>query len=444
MSAVSEVFKKGNDIMEPLKRFEISEIKGDAEGVLAVGDLRLNRGKAQGIFRPGILSLLHDKGLSMANLECPINSGGVPIPKTGANLVSSEEAVEVLKHGGFDIAVLANNHIMDFGEGALAATISLCQKSGIKTVGAGTNLECANQPLFFSLKQAKIAILGFTQEEFSIAGDATAGAAKLEPMAVWRAIRKIRPIADVVIVSVHGGIEFYPLPTPKTQDLYRFIVECGADAVIGHHPHILQGVEIYRGAPIIYSMGNFLFEFEYKAPPCWSKGLVVKLLVNDKKIRAVEVFSCAQKLDENKNIVYVDVLPFSEYASMTHQFERLCQISADTSLVSEFWECFCVYKENEYIGLLKSCLASLPGNAKELAKRMIRNRLPFYLLNLMGDHLNKLIRGKKNIDRDMLLLKNLFACPAHYEVLSSIFAMKRFNITPKSEIWQEFENLMEF
>lgn len=431
-----------NVIIEPLKKFTIFESKGIAERILAVGDFRLNSSKAHGIFGRDILQLLHDKELSLANFECPVRSRGIPIPKTGANLASSEQTIEALKLGKFDVAVLANNHIMDFGEEALTATMSLCQESGIKTVGAGANLDKSYQPVLFDLKQTKVAILAFAQEEFSGAGEATAGTAKLEPTGVWRAIRQTRAIADVVIVSVHGGIEFYPLPSPKTHDLYHFIVECGADAVIGHHPHILQGVEIYRGAPIIYSLGNFAFEFKQKIPACWSKGLIVRLVVNDKRIVALDIFGSIQILDKNKNVVSVEASPFSEYVLTANKFERLCQISADPGLVNEFWKCFCVYKESEYITLLKSCLTGLSGKPKDFAKCILRNRLPFYPLNLMGDYLNKFIRGKENIDKDILLLRNLLVCPAHHEVLSSIFEMKRLNIAPRSEVWQEFENLM--
>ena len=431
-----------NIIIEPLKQFEIFKSKGVTERILAVGDFRLNSSKAQGMFGRDILQLLHDKELSLANLECPVSSRGIPIPKTGANLASSEQTIEALKLGKFDVAVLANNHIMDFGEEALTTTISLCQKSGIKTVGAGANLDKSYQPVLFDLKQSKVAILAFAQEEFSSAGETTAGTAKLEPTSVWRAIRQTKAIADVVIVSVHGGVELYPLPSPKTYDLYHFIVECGADAVIGHHPHILQGVEIYRGAPIIYSLGNFAFEFKQKIPACWSKGLIARLVINDKRIAALDIFGSTQMLDKNKNVVSVDVLPFSEYALTTNRFERLCQISANPGLVNEFWKCFCVYKESEYITLLKSCLTSLSGKLKDLAKCILRNKLPFYPFNLMGDCLNKVVRSKKNVDKDILLLRNLLVCPAHHEILSSIFEMKRLNIAPRNEIWQEFENLM--
>ncbi len=418
--------------------------------MLAVGDVcvsnlpegNISSETSGDIYQNGVLEVLHDKDISLANLECPLTTINNPISKSGPSISAFPDAIEALTLAKFDVAVLANNHIMDHGEAALRETISVCERAGLKTVGAGDNLEAAYCPLFVELKGLRIAFLAFAEEEFSCATETTPGTAKLDLAAAGSVIRQTKKKSDLVIVNVHGGNEFYPIPSPRMQKWYRLLVECGADAIIGHHPHTLQGVEIYKNAPILYSLGNFIFPYELKQPKCWYQGLMVKLIIADGKVSALEIFSSEQIVSNGK--VRIELLKEAEEASFLKRLDRLSQIASDLTLVREFWKCFCSYKKRFYLNVLKMAATGLKPDLKGLAKRAIKNGNISYLPCILADFIDYLCQKKSVRDRKIAELKNLLFCPAHHEVLSTIIEMEMLGQTPSDETWHEFKELMVY
>jgi poly-gamma-glutamate synthesis protein (capsule biosynthesis protein) len=165
----------------------------------------------------------------------------------------------MLKAIPFQVACLANNHILDFGKEGLARTIDVLQRAGMKTVGAGITDELAAEPLLVDVKGVPLAIINCAEGEQCRSSNGGPGANGFELHRISEQIRALKASGAVVIVVYHGGREYIPVPPVYVVRQLRELANQGADAVIAHHPHVPQGMELYRGVPIVYSQGNFLF-----------------------------------------------------------------------------------------------------------------------------------------------------------------------------------------
>ena len=218
---------------------------------------------------------------SLVNFECPVveNPNAKPIPKCGPNLRTSAKAVDLIKWAGFKGVTLANNHFLDYGEEGVADTLHALDSAGIAHVGGGMSLTEASQTMYVEGDCGKVAIVNCCEHEFSIATDTSAGSNPLNPVQQWYAIREARKSADYVIVIVHGGHEHYQLPSPRMQELYRYFIDCGADAVVNHHQHCYSGYEHYHGKPIFYGLGNFCFDAGAAASTFWHEGFMLQIAI---------------------------------------------------------------------------------------------------------------------------------------------------------------------
>ncbi len=217
----------------------------------------------------------------IVNLECPIVTGEAqPIQKVGPNLKGDHHAVALLKAGGFHCVTLANNHVFDYGDEGIASTLRTLHEYGIDHVGGGTDLAAASQTLYKQFHGETVAIINCTEHEFSIATPHSGGANPIDPISQYYAIQEARGKADYVLVIVHGGIEYYDIPTPRMQATYRFFVDAGADAVVNHHQHRFSGYEVYHGHPIFYGLGNFCFDWPNLLHGGWNLGYMVGLTLD--------------------------------------------------------------------------------------------------------------------------------------------------------------------
>lgn len=200
-----------------------------------------------------------DADVAMVNLENPLTRSTLRRPDKQFNFKADPEAVKVLTEGGIDIVNLANNHTMDFEEPGLVETIETLDKAGIHSVGAGRNITEARRPDILEVKGQRIAYLGYYDADFHAAEEGVAGTNPRYDERVAADIKAIRDQVDWIVVNYHWGAELAEYPGDWQIDLARFTIDQGADLVVGHHPHVLQGAEIYKGRPIVYSLGNFIF-----------------------------------------------------------------------------------------------------------------------------------------------------------------------------------------
>lgn len=229
------------------------------------------------LFKDDIIDFFKNSDLNILNMECPVIGTGAheKINKTGPHLFTDDNVFNLLKKINIHVMTLANNHIMDYGLKGMNVTLNGCYKNGILTTGAGKNISEASQTVVIKKNDIRIALVNFCEHEFSIATETSAGANPLDLIDNLKEIKRARLLADYVFVIIHGGHEHYNLPSPRMVKQYRFFAENGADAVIGHHTHCISGYENYKGIPIFYSLGNFLFTMPYN-DESWNYGLLVQ------------------------------------------------------------------------------------------------------------------------------------------------------------------------
>ena len=219
---------------------------------------RTIRDNPEGIYG-NLLDELRRSDLRIANLECPLTAAVTPIAKSGSVLKGLPEHIGGLTCVPFDIVTLANNHVFDYGIEAFKETTELLTANGIRHLGAGLDRDAAAAPLTVALGDTTIALISFSEgEDLTAAGDGP-GVFGWEIDAVTAAVRQARQTADLVIVICHAGVEYIPFPPPYLAQALQSIAGAGADLVVGHHPHVPQGIQIVGDVPIVYSLGNFVF-----------------------------------------------------------------------------------------------------------------------------------------------------------------------------------------
>ena len=235
--------------------------------VVFAGDIMLEGGPDRAIRRgqdpfAGVAHLFQGADVRLGNLECVVATvGSVEPEKPNVFRVHPRGLKYVQRH--FDAVGLANNHSGDYGPKAFAQMLGLLKKSGLGYYGGGLNLKEAHTPLILERQGLRIALLGYDEfqpRNFEADHDRP-GVAWSEDEQVVRDITDARRVwkADVVITVMHWGWE-EPMANERQRKLARLMVDAGADAVIGGHPHQLQDTEQYKGKPIFYSLGNFVFE----------------------------------------------------------------------------------------------------------------------------------------------------------------------------------------
>jgi hypothetical protein len=242
--------------------------------VIGVGDLLFDLSPRTLIAKQGgraplakVETLLADADVTIGNLEGPLSNRGTHVGgKTPDHIFEGDpRAVEGLTASGFDFLALANNHIMDHGGIALQDTIEVLNTAGIAYAGAGMNTADAWRPAVIERNGKKIAYLSFSQivPGGFTPSDTRPGMAVARDMAkVASAIRAAKQQADYVIVSYHWGVEQnYAMNSAQIRDARRS-VDAGADMVLSHHPHVMQGIEFYKGRLIAYSLGDFIFPYK--------------------------------------------------------------------------------------------------------------------------------------------------------------------------------------
>jgi poly-gamma-glutamate synthesis protein (capsule biosynthesis protein) len=205
--------------------------------------------------------LLRNADVAMVNLECPVTLRGSRIIKP-YNFRMNPLFLGLLKEAGVDIVNIANNHIFDYGKVGLFDTISYLDSVGILHVGGGRNRNEARTPVIVTLGGRKFAFLGcYGGGEAPTAAPGNAGVARPDIPLLMSDIRSLRTrdSAQFVLVNIHWGTEKATTPDARQVDLAHRMIDAGADAVIGHHPHVLQGIERYKNGVIAYSLGNFIF-----------------------------------------------------------------------------------------------------------------------------------------------------------------------------------------
>ncbi|WP_136706880.1 CapA family protein [Agromyces sp. H66] len=241
-----------------------------------VGDVMLGRLVAEELRRRppefpwgDTLPLLRGADVLVGNLEFVLARDGRPWPGKVFHFRADPEAVACLEAAGFDLVSVANNHVLDFGADAALESLGILEARGIRFAGAGPDAASARRPAVIDRDGVTVAMLAFTDNEPGWEAGADSAGVRHVPVdlgdsratAVVDDVRELREAADLVVVSAHwGGNWGVDVPTSHRRFAHA-LVDAGADVVFGHSPHIVRGVEVYRGRPILYGAGDFVDDY---------------------------------------------------------------------------------------------------------------------------------------------------------------------------------------
>jgi len=267
--------------------------------VVLTGDVMLDRGVRIQIQRIGMEGLLQDvssifraSDFTVINLECPATDTIRPQEKPYV-FRAEPEWIPVLVKAGITHASLANNHSVDQNEVGLVSTLSNLNRYGIVPFGAGTDsLSCS--PVIFGKSGIAFALFGsaplYQDYKSPDLKNVKPCIESAEETAVRIRAEKRRRPGMRIFAFLHWGKEYVERPSKRQQEGARLLIDAGAEAVVGHHPHVLQPVEWYKGKPIFYSLGNLVFD--QRKPPT-NKGMVVRLTYDPDSLRTIELYPVA-------------------------------------------------------------------------------------------------------------------------------------------------------
>jgi len=306
---------------------------------LAVGDILAEGEKEEIIntkggtflFRP-TQSIFQSADILLGNLENPLSERGAPIFKIGPCFRGATNLAKVLSDAGFTILGVANNHARDYGDCAFLDTLDCLQRAGIMSVGGGRDNSSAAEPVIIRTRNLSIGVFAFTFRQESVAQRKRPGAADLDNPDCYEAVKVLCDNVDLVIVSLHMDPEYTNYPAPHRMKMARSFVDVGAEMVIGHHPHVPQGLEIYRGKLIAYSLGNFIFHPE-KHKPLTRLGYLLKAKLTKEGTAWAEIIP--YKIND-----YYQPIPLSGKAyigAMSH-LKNISKALHDPEVVNLNWE----------------------------------------------------------------------------------------------------------
>ena len=347
--------------------------------------------KGKQIFKE-VCPFIQNADFSIANLEAPVVSRGLtPIRKSGPCLSTSPSTIEVLKEVGFDAVTLANNHFYDQGQQGVNCTIDCCNLQGIKIVGGGRSLDMARKPLIINNNGKQIAIINACENDFSIANAEHGGSNPLDLINMQEDIVAVRKEVDYVVLILHGGIEMYHYPTPRMKRWFHHFIDLGADAVINHHQHCINGFEEYKGKPIFYGLGNFFFPGGSSCPESWNYGYAIRLNLAVRITSEVIPYKQTEK-----------AITLREKEDFNKEIELLNLPIADDFLLQE--------KFDEYV--------------IDIEKKLKAQLLPSFM---RGRIISALARhgylGRLYKDNCNYFIKNKLICESQYDTLRQLFSI---------------------
>lgn len=292
-----EVFANIQERIE-LKKEVVIEERNDFQ-ISLVGDILMDGSIKHQIDKNGtdypwemVKEYFQNDDLTIGNLETSITTRGVKWPDKSYNFRSYPANLKSMENAGIDVLGLANNHILDYGHEGLLDTIKHIDNTGIKRVGAGKNKEDGMKAVIIEKEGLKIGVMSASRVVPYVEWYATEkrpgliGAYDGHIEELLSEVQKLRQDVDLVVLSIHWGIERSEEPKPQDLVLARRLIDGGVDVVMGHHPHVLQGIEIYKGKPIFYSLGNFVFGTQGKLT---SNTMIAQINLVDGEMNNIEI-----------------------------------------------------------------------------------------------------------------------------------------------------------
>lgn len=349
-----------------------------------------------------LLPILKDKDFSVVSIEGVFTTNAEKINKTGPNIKINPKVINAVKYADFDLVALGNNHILDYGYQGFRETLDICKSVNLDYFGVGNNINEARKIYYKSIKGLNLAFINICENEFSTAKLEKAGANPLNSILNYYDIKEASANSDYVFVIYHGGNENYKYASPRIKELFRFYIDCGANVVLGTHPHIYGGYEKYKNGLIFYSLGNFIFDWFLDSSKMinkpWNYGYIVKLLINNYKIdfKLIPYEQCSAKIG-------TILLKNDNKEKFLKELEFINKINSNNKLISELFEEFCKKKTKIYLLYLQPYL--------KLILRIILKIFSYKIIN----------------NKNYLLILNIIRNESHRDVLLKILEQITIN-----------------
>lgn len=272
----SQSIENNNEEIELEEKEEIPEIPEPQEPqeivIAFMGDVMMDSYigdyiRERGVDYPweDVADITREADLAVINLETSVSTRGSTKKPEGYGFRSNPDSLQGLVNSGIDLVSLANNHTLDFGEDAFYDTLESLDQYKIAYVGGGKNKDEAEQVRIIEMNGIKVGFLAFTSIIPWSSWEATEdkpGAAIYKTEYKERILQNIKEASkecDILTLIPHWGVEYAQVPSDWQRELAHDMIDAGADIVVGHHSHVLQGIEFYKDKPILYSIGNFIF-----------------------------------------------------------------------------------------------------------------------------------------------------------------------------------------
>lgn len=255
------------DLLSPSDlRAQLANLAGSPSSLVVVGDIMLAGRSRRFIKERGprypfeaVLPILERSPIVVGNLEGPLTRRPRSTSTRNFSYRLKPEIARSLKETGINVVALANNHLLDCGRQGVLDTLDALTSVGIRHLGAGPDDKRAYDPVVQVADGTRIGLLNYYWNPRTAAREKLAGSAMDTTERLASGIRGLKKEAEKVVVIFHWGIPYEREPLPEDRVKARYAVDCGADVVIGHHPHVVQPFEVHHGHPIFYSIGNFAF-----------------------------------------------------------------------------------------------------------------------------------------------------------------------------------------
>lgn len=291
------ILKNNQEIQAPANTLPTAPEIFQTTTLLFGGDVMLSRVVGQKMEKyadfawpfKNIASELSSADLTIINLESPMTYGSNHLVKTGSFSFNADpNSVAGLALAGVDIATLANNHMTNQGTKGISDTRKILADNGISGIGAGSDDSQAHEPAIKEINGIRFGFLSYAYpNDNSVADSGKPGIADMDILKMKEDISRLKQQVDLVIIMMHAGTEYVSSPNRQQTEFARSAINAGADLVVGHHPHWVQTTEIYNNKPIIYSLGNLVFDQMWSAET--QEGALAKIKLENKKITSIEI-----------------------------------------------------------------------------------------------------------------------------------------------------------
>jgi poly-gamma-glutamate synthesis protein (capsule biosynthesis protein) len=351
-----------------------------------------------------ILELVAKCDCFVANLECPLTTSVNRLSKEGPNFKCHPEVAFGLSKAGLALCSIANNHIFDYGVCGVQETITSLEKHNIAWYGVGENARSACEPTYMDIKGLRIGFLTYAEHEFNWQSDEVWCTSMLVPAENILQIQHLSEQCDALIVYWHGGPENTHYPSPRSVGICRAFARAGASAVLMSHSHAVMGCEIHQGVPIVYGLGNFLFDISADRRLASRLGILAQLTIRAGQAVNVEIVPVVSDTTTG----CVDLLRESRITIFREFYDSISQPLKNAQQIDELWKAFCAWRVLDLARDVARGSAMLAGGLLPWLLR--RNSIP-----TAGSWYRK---GAN-------LLRGWTVCENHQDVIGQIFDLLR-------------------